>query len=294
MNIFDNKKVLGHIKDTDFVGEVITINLATKKVLLDYCGEQRVAKISDVEFLREAFVLNNKIIFDKDVLGDIYGKMYMVELHENDEVTFHMLDENLETVKVGERAKMTDERINGLKDIIDLVGNIYELRAGLPKEPRFNFAVVKDFNGKHYTYFFALNNKEEKVIDLIKVNTLIGDEEHKRITLSYKDYTEAIECGIYKEVSDQEFDNYLAGFTYGRDDSEEMSIICGVNCDCNLFCKQKNQFEQEESNESNKSDKSNELNETVNSDYNETVNSDDNNCKSCSCNLDKCYCSLWD
>src|SRR5690554_150198 len=135
MNIFDNKKILGRIKDTDFIGEVITINLATKKVLLDNDGEQRVEKISDVEFLREAFVLHDTTIFDKDVLGDADGKMYMVELHENDDVSFHMLDENLETVKVGERVKMTDDRISGLEDIASFVGNIYELRARLPKEP---------------------------------------------------------------------------------------------------------------------------------------------------------------
>jgi len=280
VNIFDNKKVLGRIKDTYFIGEVITINLVTKKVMLDNDGEQRIEKISDVEFLREAFVLHDTIIFDKDVLGDVHGNMYMVELHENDEVTFHMLNENLETVKVGERIKITDDRISELENIVDLVGNIYELRAGLPKEPRFNFAVVKDFNGKHYTYFFALNNKEEKVIDLIKVNTLIGDEEHKRITLSYEDYTEAIECGIYKEVSDQEFDNYLTGFTYSQGDSEEVSVACGVNCGCNLFCEQKTKSEQEETDKTNKS--------------NETVNPDDNKCKLCGRNLDKCYCSLWD
>lgn len=280
MNIFDNKKVLGRIKDTDFIGEVITINFATKKVLLDDVGEQRIANISDVEFLREAFVLHDTIIFDKYVLGDVNGKMYMVELHENDEVTFHMLDENLETVKVGKRVKMTDDLISRLEDITDFVSNIYELRAVLSKEPRFNVAVVKDFNGKHYTYFYALNNKEEKVIDLIKVNTLIGDEEHKRITLSYEDYVEAIEGGIYKEVSDREFDNYLTGFTYGQDDSEKMPAVCGVNCGCNLFCEQKNQSEQEETS------KTNELNETV--------NPDDNKCKSCGRNVDKCYCSLWD
>lgn len=280
MNIFDNKKILGRIKDTDFIGEVITINLATKKVLLDNDGEQRVEKISDVEFLREAFVLHDTTIFDKDVLGDADGKMYMVELHENDEVTFHMLDENLETVKVGERVKMTDDRISGLEDIASFVGNIYELRARLPKEPQFNITVVKDFNGKHYTYFYALNNKEEKVIDLIKVDTLISYEEHKRITLSYEGYAKAIEDGVYKEVTDREFDNYITGFTYGQDDSEETPVVCGVNCGCNLFCEQKNQYKQEETS------KANELNETV--------NPDDNKCKSCGLNLDKCYCSLWD
>lgn len=286
MNIFDNKKVLGHIKDTDFIGKVIVINLVGETVLLDDDGEQRIEDISNVEFLREAFILHDKIIFDKDVLRDKYGNMYMVELHDNDEVTFHMLDKNLKPMKFEKRSKITDDRINELEDTVDFVDNIYKLRARLPKEPRFNFAVVKDFNGKHYTYFFALNNKEEKVIDLIKVNTLIGDEEHKRITLSYEGYAKAIEDGIYKKVSDREFDNYLAGFPYGQDDSEEMPITCGVNCGCKLFCEQKNQSEQEEINESSESSESSEINETV--------NSDDNKCKSCGRNLDKCYCSLWD
>lgn len=280
MSIFNNKKVLGHIKDTDFIGEVIVINLVGEKVLLDDNGEQRFADISNVEFLREAFILHDKIIFDKDVLRDKYENMYMVKLHDNDEVTFYMLDKNLKPMTFGERTKITDDLINELEDVVDFVDNIYKLRAGLPKEPRFNFAAVKDFNGKHYTYFFALNNKEEKVIDLIKVNTLIGNEEHKRITLSYEDYAKAIEDGVYREVSDREFDNYLAGFTYGQDDLEETSVVCGVNCGCDLFCEQKNQYKQEETG------KANELNETV--------NSDDNKCKSCGCNLDKCYCSLWD
>jgi len=258
MSIFDNKKFLGRIKDTDFVGKVIIINLETNEVTLDDVGKKRVAKISDVEFLREAFVLHDITIFDKDVLGDINGEMYMVELHDNDEVSFHVLDENFETVKVGERIKITDNLISELEGIADFVGNIYELRAELPKEPRFNVTVVKDFNSKHYTYYYALNNKEEKVIDLIKVNTLIGDEEHKRITLSYEDYAKAIKYGVYKEVSDQEFDNYLTGFTYGQDD--------------------KNQSEQEKQDETNKP--------------NETTNSDDNKCESCGIDLD--YCNLWD
>lgn len=53
MSIFNNKKVLGHIKDTDFIGEVIVINLVGEKVLLDDDGEQRFADISNVEFLRK-------------------------------------------------------------------------------------------------------------------------------------------------------------------------------------------------------------------------------------------------
>jgi len=198
------KKSIGYVAEINLLGEVAGVDFRNGLyVLVDDNGEEHAVKIEDVEILEEAFVLHGLSIFNKDVLGSIEGKLYQVELHGED-VQLHLLDDNLEVVASGEVFTPTEDVVKGFEQIFDLQGNIYELIPELPQKPDFNIKIVKDFDGKHFTYFYACNNKETEEVDLIKV-VFIGhqllEEEYTRITLSYDVFQDSIEAGTLKEVS---------------------------------------------------------------------------------------------
>ena len=240
------KRVIGYVKDAEILGEVKGIDFENEMVFLKDDDESYTFRASDVEFLEEVFELNETIIFDKDVLGDAFGNLYLVERFKDGDVKLHILTDKLEVKDSGEKFTMTDSIQEDFEEVFTLVGNLYELKNRKPKEPTFNVQIVKDFNGEHYTYFYACNNKKDKEIDLIKVlflgSTLIEEEEHERRTLDYDTYMEAIESGAYKEVSPQELQNYVTGMLYGKTNSfvdaeeeveeEEEETLCVENCGC--------------------------------------------------------------
>lgn len=245
------EKMIAYAKDAEVLGEVVGIDFANETVTVDTDVKSHTFRASEVEFLKEAFILHDLIIFDKDVLGDVHGNMYLVELHKDGDVTLHHLTEDFEIKQSGTKMTIEGTILKDFEEVFDLEGNFYELKNALPKKPEFNVQIVKDFNGKYYTYFYACNNKQDEEIDLIKVlflgSTLLEEEEHERRTLSYEDYRDSIESGIYTEVSPQELQSYVTGLMYGKkQEVKKEEPVCGVTCDCNPFeCKEEDKEEVE-------------------------------------------------
>lgn len=304
------EKMLAYAKDAEVLGEIVGIDFANEMVMVKNDEDSYTFKASEVEILKEAFILHDLIIFDKDVLGDVHGNMYLVERHKDGDITIHHLTEDFEIKQSGTKMTVAETILEDFEEVFELEGNFYELKNALPKEPEFNLQIVKDFNGKHYTYFYALNNKQDKEIDLIKVSfiggTSLPEEEHERRTISYDEYMEFIDTGIYIEVSPQELQNYVTGVTYGKkeeptkshnpfevgEDEDEDAVVCGINCGCT-------------SAECIELDKAlDELAESFkqigitfqesNSDAGNDAPEEESRCKKCNQGKDLCDCELWD
>lgn len=257
------KKAIGYVRDTGLLGGVAGYDFITNEVILLDDEQVKVnVKFEDVEILQEALVLHGLTIFNKDVLGAINGKLYLVELHEDGKIQLHNIDEKLETIASGEKVEVNDEVVEQLERIMDLKANYYELLADIPQLPEFNIKIVKHYDGQHYTYYYACNNKEVEQIDLIKVlyfgHQILEEEDYERNTISHEDFLSRMEDGNLKEVSPQELHNFVLGASY-RDkpqpqqvescceveDEEDEELVEGVcdecgrdeetDCDCTLW-----------------------------------------------------------
>lgn len=229
------KKMIGFIKNENFFGffgNVVAIDFKNNKVVIeDKNGKQKIVDTEDVIVMEEVFKLHDRPVFDKDVLKDELGNKYLVNLHDNGRISFDELNDNLEIIKKGVQYEIA-YIAGALEDsTISLIGNLYELR----KEPNFNINVVKEFNGKHYVYYIAINDKKNKSIDLINIGALINGEEYKRKTISYQDFMSAIFDETLKEVSKDEFNNYVTGTMYKGEilqsnvSSVKLPIVYGVS-----------------------------------------------------------------
>lgn len=229
------KKMIGFIESENFFGffgNVVAIDFKNNKVVIeDKNGRQKIVDTEDVIIMEEVFKLHDKPVFDKDVLKDELGNKYLVNLHDNGRISLDELNDNLEIIKKGVQYEIA-YIAGALKDsTFSLVGNLYELR----KEPNFNINVVKEFNGKHYVYYIAINDKKNKNIDLINIGALINSEEYKRKTISYQDFMSAIFDKALKEVSKDEFNNYVTYAMYKGEtlqsnvSSVKLPIVYGVN-----------------------------------------------------------------
>lgn len=268
------KKVMGYVSKDGFLGEVVSYNFVDEVAILqDGLGNTAGFAKDDVEFLNEAFELNGTTVYDKDVLGALNGKKYLVEVHNEKVCQLHMLDDELKTVKSGERFITDDENMEQLEKIMSLVGNYYELVAELPKNPDFNIEVVRSYDEKHVTFWYACNDKEQERIDLIKVvfvgHHILEEEDYMRDTYSYEDYQELLETGQLEKTSPSALLNFVTGAKYNH--KEETSVdspavqntqdvnVC-EDCDCNGVC---NKVEEEDV------------------------------CKDCNQDLTECDCHLW-
>jgi hypothetical protein len=219
------KKAIGYVEELGLLGAVTNYNFLTDEITLltDLNDENssHVVKNEYVELLHFAFEINDVEIFDKDILGAVNGKSYQVEVHSDGEVQLHLVNDRLEFEKSGEKFKPTKEILSQLSEVMDLLGNYYELISEVSKTPSFNVKIVKHFDGSNYTYYYACNNKEVEQIDLIKVlymgHQLLEEEEYERNTLSYEDYLSRIEDKNFTEVSPQELHNFVLGATYGKE-----------------------------------------------------------------------------
>lgn len=273
------KRMVGFIEDEKFFGEVVAIDFENNKVAIkDKHGRQKNVNIKDVIVMEEVFTIHDTLIFDKDVLMENeFGTKYLVNLHDDGQVSLDKLNNNLEIIQEGTKHEIS-HIVMALEDLsFSLLGNLYELRLKL-QEPNFNINIVKGFNGKYYTYYIAINDKKNKEIDLIDVDTLIKGEEYERKTVSYEYYMSAISDGEFREVLKNEFNNYVTGATYERGKyqsnafSVELPIMYGVNC--KILCKKDENFT-----DTNKQD----------------VNKEAERCEFCGTSLSNCYCRLlWD
>ena len=242
MNI--DKKLIGYVSNNNLLGEVVKIDFfdLTFTIKNGY-DEYYVVHNSDVEIFEEVGKLGNVTIFHKDVLGDINGQLYEVELCDDKKVSLHLLDKNLERESVSGEPFDFEVMKTALAEVLSLQGNLYELRHNMT--PQFNINAVKESDGKSYTYYYACNNKAEKQIDLIRV-TFVGasilEEDYHRKTVSYDDYQQLVETSKLVEVSHWEFKNFMTGVMYGTngkiqgtDTKQEDKFDESVNfksCDC--------------------------------------------------------------
>lgn len=206
--LFDNlaayafdKKVFGKIVEYSAIKGELTVE--------DADGNLHVSKDSIV--LAKIGTLNDVDVFDADVIQE-NDRKYEIQLLEDGMLLIYALDDKLN--RIGTPFKTTKEKL--FNCLIELVGNVYELRDKLPKVD-FNVKVVKSFDGTGYTYFYACNNKETEEVDLIKVlffGNKILNEDYERKTLSYDAYLDSIANGTLQEVSEKEFSNYVLGVSY--------------------------------------------------------------------------------
>lgn len=203
-------KVLGDIAEVSYIKGTVT--------LLDGDGIEHKTDLEDVILLEQVGVLSDAIIFNHDVLINTKGEYFEVELQENrKDIIVHMLDKEFDrTEKVEHFDKETFHLLDGY---VELVGNIFEIEAsiealeeslGLEEEGFLNVDVVKDFNGEHFTYYYACNNKDAEAIDLIPLSFL---DSYHRISLSYAVYQDCLEAKTFVKVSESELKNYLYGLT---------------------------------------------------------------------------------
>lgn len=305
------KKMIGYVEKSKMLGEVVAMDFLDETVTLididtDGVEDKKVFPVGEVEILEEAFELGDNIIYNKDILVDALGGYYMVELHKDGDVQLHAIDiKTLEIQRSGKKSAMNKEVASLLEPVAQLYSNYYEVLLAKPQEPTFNVSIVKDYNGEHFTYFYACNNKKDKEIDLIKVlfigSTLLDEEEHERRTLSYEEYMEAIANGVYKEASPQELQNYVAGMLYGKksdmaDVFEENELLydldedefldedvveCGVNCSCVYECEIVKQEQEARQG-------------VEDTDAVEDAPVSDDSCEKCGQYEDECDCDLWD
>lgn len=223
----ESLKVLGEIAEFSFIKGTIT--------LLDGEGNTHETSLEDVILLESVGILGEFEIFNHDVLVTTKGEHYEVELEENGkDISVILLDKNLERTENVEH--FDKDTFHMLEGFTELVGNIYELKEEKPTV-NFNVEVVKDFNGKHITYYYACNNKELGEVDLIPLS--FAREEYKRITLSHDVYLDSIEAGTLKYVSDSELENYL----YGVSNDSKVPTERVVSEDC---CVEVAEFELDE------------------------------------------------
>lgn len=224
--MFKFKNALGYVEEVGLLGEIALVDIRNGMYVIAENSESEEGlafPFEQVEVLGQVFEIHGYQVFDKDVLGHINGKQYQVEAVDEGAIRFHELNSNLEVVKSGYVVEVSEKVIDEIEQTFDIQGNLYEFQAELPKNPEFTMEVVKDFKNGHYTYYYALNNKEKEEIDLVTAVFVMGGStfgDYTRTTMSYQDYATLLEIGELTKVSDGEFMNYAMGFAYGQEKKE--------------------------------------------------------------------------
>lgn len=277
-----SKQYIGYVKELNFLGAVTSVNFLEDTVTLTGDEDTHVVDREDVEFLPEVGVFKGVTIFHKDVLSlqEVEDKFVEVELHSDGLTQLHALDKDFNR-DGGEDGSGEKFDFNESVEILELVlgelqGNIYELQKKEEKVD-FNIKIVKDFDGKSYTYFYACNNIAKEEVDLIKVvfvgHQLLEEENYERRTLSHKVYLDSIVSGTLKEVSQSELVNFVTGIMYGK---KEVALPSVEEKDC---CEECCEIEETED--------CCEVEET------EKHQEDKDICRDCKQPLMVCDCELW-
>ncbi|AKQ08316.1 hypothetical protein PQE66_gp001 [Bacillus phage PBC2] len=245
IGFLEDKEVIGAIGAVDWMKETVTIVTEEDEkvegslhelVLLQYIGE---------------FGENN--LFNHDVVVTTTANKqdrFEIELQQNGMIVLHQLDVNLERVKTGK--EMTVEHLQTLVNFLELEDSIYVLKTKLESiSTDFTVKMVRDISGEEPMYFYACNNLEEEVIDLIHLvfdtNGGFDNAKYSRITLPYQGYIETVERGILEEVTlEQLIQEGLGKVEESKnvpnDEPSEAvkdnSCECGkdkLDCDCDLW-----------------------------------------------------------
>ncbi|MGV4321292.1 hypothetical protein [Bacillus mojavensis] len=208
------------IKEEGILGSFAGIDLTTGTVKV-YCDDNVYeADIEAVEKLDHVIKLHDGLEGLDVFVGDVFtgaDKKYIVKV-ENGYRVIRYLDDNLNEIPMsGLEFGLTIDTLE--KDFkegkVQLLGNIVELK----QTPDFNVKIARKFKDGDTTYYYICNNKEENMIDLIKVvfvGSDILEEEYTRKTMTYMEYLDLIESGELKEVDPMELANYALGMTNGK------------------------------------------------------------------------------
>ena len=186
-------------------------------------------KMEDVEFL-PLISFDGTAIISRDVLA-IDGKLYEIELLEDNKITLHLLNEELERVLTGWSIPMelAEKELNRIKENkeVELVANFYEIGGVFEEEEveeeeydfNFDVKVAKRNKDGYIEYLYACNDKKNEQIDLITVvfvGAEILDNAYERQTISYDEFEALLESGAIQEVGQGELRNYALGMLHGN------------------------------------------------------------------------------
>lgn len=237
MNIYNG---LLYIKEEGILGSFAGIDLTTGTVKV-YCDDDVYeADIESVEKLDHVTKLHDGLdVFVGDVFAGVDRK-YIVKI-EDDYRIIRYLDDNLNELPLGVGLGIDKLESEYKEGKIRLFGNIVQLK----QTPDFNVKIARKFKDGETTYYYICNNKEENMIDLIKVvfvGSDILEEEYTRKTLTYTEYLELIESGELKEVEPMELANYALGVMHGNAKFSDASLdelsgdIRLAKTKCYAFC----------------------------------------------------------
>lgn len=271
-----NNKNIGYSQEKNILGAIVAVDLLKKTVtLMDENSDTHVVSIEDVIELEELGELEGNFIYAGDVVRvSTTGKVYEIVTLEDGEIAMHLLDKKLERVPNGQGIGFERKQLSSFEGVIELLGNIYELKANQPKID-FNLAVFRQVVNGETNYFYAGNNKDEEEIDLIKViflgHQVIEEQAYERITVSYEDFQELVADGTLKQVNPIELANYVAGLAYGKKAvvakaQTEVADCCDVDDIDEVL---DDLFEEEE------------------------TDMDDDICEECGEHVEDCECELW-
>lgn len=203
--------------ESGVLGVVVSVNFFDETTTITADGENMIeTSLDNVIFLQHIGKINGQEIINHDVLESFQGKLYEVELVDNGNVVFHLLDESLNRVSYGTELEI--ENLNVMDDIVELVGNIHTILAEQEVyDFDFNFKMVTelDSEGEIEGFYFACNNKIAEEIDLIK---FFEGEDYERMTVSYEEYLEMLEVGDLVEVHEEVVDELIG---YMKEEEEE-------------------------------------------------------------------------
>lgn len=226
------------------IGAISGVNVLDKKVTI-MVDEVEIV-VADAENVTELEILGyigEDLIVEHDVVATESGKLFELALNDKNEIQMFLLNKKFERQSLYDCLKK--EELQELMPYVELVSNIHLLKHTIHTLD-FNIKIVRRFEDGETTYFYTCNNIDKEEVDLIKVifigHKILAEEKYERITLSHKEYIEAIEENKFKEVSPQELMNYVTGMTYGKsehaeslddDDNNEDDYRC-YECGCDL------------------------------------------------------------
>lgn len=217
-----NNKNIGYSKEKNVLGAIVAVNLILSTVtLMDGEGVTHTTSINDVIELEELGSIDGRFIYESDVVKlNTTGKVYEFVTIENGEIAMWLLDDKLNRRPNGRGVGFERKQLKAFEGgILELLGNIHELRANKPTVD-FNIAIYRNIEDGEVTYWYAGNNKEEEAVDLIKViflgHKLIEEDEYERLTYSYEDFLDLVEDKTLVEASPSQLANYVTGLTYGN------------------------------------------------------------------------------
>lgn len=243
---------IGFLEDKEVIGAIGAVNWMDEKVIIVTEEEKQVeGTFNELVLLQYVGEFGDNNLFNHDVLvttAQNKDERYEIELQEDGNIVLHQLDANLERVRTGK--PMDVEHLQNLKHLLALEDNLYVLKSKLELvNTDFTVKMVRDVSGEEPTYFYACNNTEEEVIDLIhlvfETSMDLNNAEYHRITLPYQGYIETVARGILEEftleqlieegmgkVAVEEFENVP------NEVVEDDSCECGkdkLDCDCDLW-----------------------------------------------------------